>query len=496
MARTTHTPSTKWTDVQSNLTKAFLRAPLGAVAPEMNRFRGIKRMLARKTASVVSYLSSFLTRQQREYNDAVAKAVESLAHGMHVNEKIIRDLQSQYAAAQPPAQDSTADVGGTTGNTSWEGVPTHDFSEMLHALRGRMMKAMPPGGQTILSGGCAGGWYFRWFAENYPTVTRHIGIEAYSPKPDDLPENVEWHADTLGHMNSVKSEEIDLVFSGQTMEHIWPYDITNFLLETHRVLKPGGWVVLDSPNRRFTHPNHWVHPEHTVEYTVDEIVDLMSIAGFDNIRVKGIWLCYDYENHRVLSYDVNAGGPDWPARRRMMEAEARPADSFIWWVEGQKSEMPRRPDACGLYLKSAEIYDRVWPIVQGRLRKIIGEMSVEGKHRILTQTKGTEGNLLHGPASPLRAGSYEMAFRVAALDAGELRRLSADQVVATMDVYGQGKTFASRPVLAKELRADGYNKLMLPFQFDKVVFGTEFRLFTTGTIGLKTRFAVEIVELD
>jgi len=92
-------------------------------------------------------------------------------------------------------------------------------------------------------------------------------------------------------MKSVADGSVDFVFSGQNIEHLWPTEVSGFLLEAHRVLRAGGILVVDSPNRKVTARTRDAHPEHVIEFTVDEARGLMIAAGFDVIAVKGLWLC-------------------------------------------------------------------------------------------------------------------------------------------------------------------------------------------------------------
>src|SRR5690242_14554522 len=182
--------------------------------------------------------------------------------------------------------------------TAGADLPTHDPYAMLHELRTRELRKMPPGAETFLSGGASGSWYFDWVRDNYPgKLRKHIGVEAYLPRPETLPPEVEWIADYLGNMHHVPTGAVDLVFAGETVEHVWPDDLANFLCESHRVLRPGGWLVLDSPNRRVTQPLKWYYGQHTAELTVDEAVEIARLAGFGEARVRGLWLCYHREAH-------------------------------------------------------------------------------------------------------------------------------------------------------------------------------------------------------
>jgi SAM-dependent methyltransferase len=75
----------------------------------------------------------------------------------------------------------------------------------------------------------------------------------HSPRPPDpLPPKVEWLQRNLGDLSPIDDGSVDLVFAGQVIEHLWPEDVAGFLAEAHRVLRPGGFLALDSPNRLVT----------------------------------------------------------------------------------------------------------------------------------------------------------------------------------------------------------------------------------------------------
>jgi hypothetical protein len=130
-----------------------------------------------------------------------------------------------------------------------------DYLAALHEARTFCLGGMPPGARTVLSVGASGTWYFDWFARAYGNVERHIGVEAFPPCPVELPENVEWLASDLagpGGVAAMLSGTVDLVFSGQNIEHLWPEQVVAFLVESNRVLRSEGWLVVDSPNRNLT----------------------------------------------------------------------------------------------------------------------------------------------------------------------------------------------------------------------------------------------------
>jgi predicted SAM-dependent methyltransferase len=64
--------------------------------------------------------------------------------------------------------------------------------------------------------------------------------------------------------------------------------------EAYRVLKPGGYFCLDTPNRYLTEIHTkgldfpYIHPEHKIEYYPEQLMKKLKRAGFRIIVSKGI----------------------------------------------------------------------------------------------------------------------------------------------------------------------------------------------------------------
>jgi SAM-dependent methyltransferase len=234
-----------------------------------------------------------------------------------------------------------------------------DANLLLHESRGAMLRGMPKGAERILSAGCSGTWYFDWVEKTYGSVKEHIGIEFFSEKPSDLPGNVTWIANTASDMSAVHEASVDLVFSGQNLEHLWPDEVAGFVLEAARVLRIGGHLVIDSPNRLITAAQNWSHPQHTIELTCEEAAHLVSIAGFDVTALRGIWLCRDPKSGEDLPFDPNLKHADWSTNERLLCAREHPGESFIWWLEAVRTD--RAPDPSAAYAFMDDLFRRHWP---------------------------------------------------------------------------------------------------------------------------------------
>src|SRR5579863_8144253 len=82
----------------------------------------------------------------------------------------------------------------------------------------------------------------------------------------------------------------DLVYSGQTIEHVTESDGDTVVREAFRVLAPGGWFCLDTPNGplwrlRSDEPmNH----DHKIEYATSQLVGKLERVGFEVTECKGL----------------------------------------------------------------------------------------------------------------------------------------------------------------------------------------------------------------
>lgn len=236
-------------------------------------------------------------------------------------------------------------------------VPSDFFHNLLHELRTLELERLPYVGPRVLSVGASGTWYFEWFEQGYGSVEHHTGIEAFEPEPPDLPPNVRWIPAPADRFDGVAEASVDVVFAGQTTEHLWANELVGFLLESHRVLRPGGMLALDSPNRLVTEHLHWSHGGHTVELSPAEITRLLTLSGFDPLPVRGAWLCQG--DGSTLALEERLDDAAVLARRIALGGE-RPDDAFIWWVNAVRAE--RSPDSEHLRAEVQALFERHWPL--------------------------------------------------------------------------------------------------------------------------------------
>ena len=360
-----------------------------------------------------------------------------------------------------------------------------DYLTALHEARTFCLGDMPAGARTVLSVGASAAWYFDWFARSYADVERHIAVEAFLPRPVELPDNVEWLAADLAGPDgvaSVASGSVDLVFSGQNIEHLWPEQVVALLAESNRVLRPEGWLVVDSPNRNLTEAYRWTMEEHTVELAPAEASRLLALAGFETVTMKGVWLC---RRDGVL-LDLQppgsvAGAPE--VLERMMKAGARPEDSFVWWAEARKVG---EPDVAGLTRAVRTVFADHSGERVGRMRSNEGTPCslADGRAGVKLE-KGSSGYLFFGPYVPLRAGSYELAAELEWADCHD-----QDHPVGVLEVVARDGPLGEVPILPEG--PAGRTVVRYTLDLDALHFGVEARLRSTGTAVLFAPLSLSI----
>jgi hypothetical protein len=397
----------------------------------------------------------------------------------------LRPVAKRYRNAAAERVLKTLKAMGVTDNR----LAQVDVSHILHDCRSALLREMPPGCKTLVSAGCAGRWYFDWIERTYGTVQRHVGLEYYTPKPSHLPANVVWIENTVSDMSGVADASCDMVFSGQNVEHLWPEEVAGFFAEASRVTKTGGWLVVDSPNRKLTAPFNWSHPEHTVELTVSEALELFDLAGFAVTKTVGIWLCRDPRTGRLLPFDPNVSDPEWSTTERMLSARNCPEDSFLWWIEGRRTSQPPQVEA--LQTRMAEIFSAAWPERSHRMQVTAGRTEQRGDVEWVVADRHIKGPLIQGPSIPLKAGSYEACFVVDVPTGANGPIGHCDVLTADNPVEPVGSVDVPEAVVGR-----GPVVLRIPFKLEKMTFGVELRSFSTGENTWAVRKESDVAEIE
>jgi hypothetical protein len=101
---------------------------------------------------------------------------------------------------------------------------------------------------------------------------------------------VRYHYSSMVDLSAFDDDAFDLVYSGQSIEHVTESDCDKVLAEVRRVLRPGGYFAIDTPNARVTRLQQaaFIDPDHKIEYTADQLAGKLDYAGFTIKEAKGL----------------------------------------------------------------------------------------------------------------------------------------------------------------------------------------------------------------
>ncbi|WP_407662787.1 class I SAM-dependent methyltransferase [Mycolicibacterium helvum] len=146
----------------------------------------------------------------------------------------------------------------------------------------------------------------------YPRVTMLAGNLAALPLPD---------------------ASVDVVVNFQVIEHLW--DQPQFVAECARVLRPGGLLLMSTPNRITFSPGRDtpINPFHTRELNAAELEELLTDGGFVMRSMSGV-----FHGSGLVAMDERHGGSIIDAQIARALADAAWSDDLLADVAAVRCE--------------------------------------------------------------------------------------------------------------------------------------------------------------
>lgn len=225
-------------------------------------------------------------------------------------------------------------------------LPIH-HNDAFHQARQMLFQQHLPHGDVIvdLGGAAHNAPYGALLAMGYPHKPRHItivdlppddrigGTEAAELSPtittaDGIDINYLYRS--MAELDPFPDNSVDVVISGESIEHISPSDAVAVCKHTFRILKPGGFFCLDTPNALLTRlqsPDKFIHPEHQKEYYVHELRELLEQTGFQIVDAKGI---------NPMPQSIKHGRFDFQEAIDNITLSDNPDEGYMFYFQAQK----------------------------------------------------------------------------------------------------------------------------------------------------------------
>jgi SAM-dependent methyltransferase len=191
-----------------------------------------------------------------------------------------------------------------SGEWWWE-TPFPDLGLSLHLSRILFVRSLPPARTILDLGGTAlgtpgGALVMMGYPYDFDDL---VVIDLPSDERNEIYQEdgtrtvidthrgpVRYRYHSMADLSGFDDGSVDLVYSGQSIEHV-PVDVADTVLsEVRRVLRPGGHLALDTPNARVTRlqQDAFIDPDHEHEYTHAELSEKLRRAGLEVIDAKGL----------------------------------------------------------------------------------------------------------------------------------------------------------------------------------------------------------------
>lgn len=208
-----------------------------------------------------------------------------------------------------------------TGERTLPGIPDERYWFERHVVAYDFALGLVADGAVVLDAGCGEGYGLPMLAnagaaraigvDLEPAVVEHVAA-TYGSDP-----RIEVHCAELMAL-PLPDDEVDLVTSFQVIEHL--HDIDGYLASLRRVTRPGGRVLIATPNRLTFTPGSDtpINPFHTREFTAAELADQLASAGLAVEAMHGVFhgTVLDLAERALGSsvMDVLSAGPpnEWP----------------------------------------------------------------------------------------------------------------------------------------------------------------------------------------
>jgi SAM-dependent methyltransferase len=157
---------------------------------------------------------------------------------------------------------------------------------------------------------------------NHIACARKFAVDGQPQVTESAAADVEAHCGAVDQLDWCTNAALDVVFVSNLFEHLPDKTaLLRTLREIHRVLKPGGRLLILQPNIRYAFREYWDFLDHQLPLSDWSMLEGLALTGFTVTEMRS----------RFLPYSTKSTLPQWPILIRLFLA-VRPAQ----WLLGKQ----------------------------------------------------------------------------------------------------------------------------------------------------------------
>ncbi len=125
---------------------------------------------------------------------------------------------------------------------------------------------------------------------NHVTARHRIAVDVWTGIATQAAEGVQTHVGSVESLDFIDDATVNLVFASNLLEHLTLAEVDATVAEAHRVLAPGGRLVLVQPNYRLCAERYFDDYTHVSVWSEVGMSSYLSAKGWQLEQVKGRFL--------------------------------------------------------------------------------------------------------------------------------------------------------------------------------------------------------------
>lgn len=210
-----------------------------------------------------------------------------------------------------------------TGERTAPGLPDEEYWFARHEVAYRWVASHLASARVVVDAGAGEGYGAAMLRSPGPVIALEYDALACAHIARTYPRVAVAQANLVSL--PLRTGSADALTCLQVVEHLW--DLHAFLRECRRVLRPGGELVITTPQRLTFSPGlargqKPVNPFHVEEFDGEQLLELLVHAGFDIVEMRGVHhgprlAAWEAEHGSIVQAQVRASLSDaWPHNLR------------------------------------------------------------------------------------------------------------------------------------------------------------------------------------